>query len=119
MARLIPHYFEDYLRHMHAVALTDGSTCPGCLEHPTAYQLSKPGTNQTSICECCLRQFHGHDVAEDTFVRGIIGAAVTAALDGGASVALVRAALQDALDERDRVDRDDEVRCRLRAAGVS
>ena len=119
MARLIPHAFEDYLRHECAEPFADGSMCPGCREHPTTYKLRKPGHNEAPICECCLRHFHGHDAAEDLFVRGIIGAAVTAALDGGASVALVRAALQDALDEHDRADRDEEVRCRLLAAGVS
>ena len=119
MSTTVPNAFEDYLRHEGAEPFADGSMCPGCGKHPTAYKLRKPGLNDAAFCECCLRHFHGHDVAEDRLVRGMIGAAVRAALDEGASDALVRAVLQDALDERDRADRDDEVRCRLRAAGMA
>ena len=38
----VPTRFADYLHHMLATRCVDGSTCPGCGEHPTAYSMASP-----------------------------------------------------------------------------
>jgi len=96
--------FEDYLRHEGAVPFKDGSTCPGCLEHPTAYKIGLHNTTETLICECCLRHFHGHDVAEETAVRALLGGAVRAALQIEVDVALIRATVDAVID--DEIERE-------------
>jgi hypothetical protein len=60
--------------------------------------------NPAELCEACLRQFHGDDMKEEALVRGIVGAAVAAALDAGASEQLVQTAVDDALSDRVRVE---------------
>ena len=88
--------FEDYLRHEGAVPFKDGSTCPGCLEHPTEYKLD---VNETRICEACLRHFHGHDIAEEIAVRALLGGAVKAALEIEVDAAVIRATVDAVIDE--------------------
>lgn len=63
-----------------------------------------PDGNPSIMCEACLRQFHGSDTEEERMVRAIVGAAVAAALEMGASEDLVRAAVDDAFSQRVRVE---------------
>jgi hypothetical protein len=99
--RRVPALFEEYVQHERATQFQDGSQCPGCLEHLVAYSLASPfpGGEPTLICEPCLRNFHGHDCREEDVVRALLGGAVKAALALEIDVALIRAAVADAIDD--------------------
>ena len=94
----VPIRFADYLAHVDARPNTSGTACPACGEHEATYTVPAAKARDP-ICEGCLRHFHGHDLAEDTAVRAIIGQAVSGALEAGASADLIRAAVNAALDE--------------------
>ena len=97
--RLVPVRFDDYLDSVHARALNRADRCQACLEPAhECWRLEGDG-NPMTYCEFCLRTMHGSDSTEEALVRGIIGAAVGAALDQGASPRLVRAAIDAAVDE--------------------
>lgn len=112
--RKVPIRFEDYLRRENAEPFADGSTCPGCREYPTAYKVYGP--NDTFACVPCLRHFHGDDIAEERMVHALLGGAVRAALEANADVELIRAAVNDAIDESVRQEERDHTRAGLRAA---
>lgn len=78
-------------------AFADGSPCPGCGEHPVAYKLHGPNT--TLVCVPCLRHFLGDDLAEERMVYALLGGAVRAAVEAHVHVDLIRAAVNEALDE--------------------
>lgn len=94
----VPIRFADYLAHVDARPNTSGTACPACGEHEATYTMPAAAKARDPICEGCLRHFHGHDLAEDTVVRGVIGQAVSGALEAGASADLIRAAVNAALD---------------------
>lgn len=96
----VPIRFADYLALVNARQDTpSGIACPACGEHEATYTMPAAGKVRDPICEGCLRHFHGHDLAEDTLVHGVIGQAVSGALEAGASADLIRAAVNTALDE--------------------
>ncbi len=81
----VPIRFADYLAHVDARPNTSGTSCPACGERESTYTMPAAGKVRDPICEGCLRHFHGHDLAEDTLVHGVIGQAVSGALEAGAS----------------------------------
>jgi hypothetical protein len=112
----VPIRFADYLAHVDARPNTSGAACPACGEHEATYTMPAAGNVRDPICEGCLRHFHGHDLAEDTVVRGVIGQAVSGALEAGASADLIRAAVNAALDEDIRREAEFYGRAAVRAA---
>lgn len=93
----VPIRFADYLAHVDARPGSYDVKCPACGQGAAAYTVPAAKARDL-ICEGCLRHFHGHDLAEDTVVRAIIGQAVSGALEAGASADLIRAAVNAALD---------------------
>ncbi len=95
----VPIRFADYLAHVDARPGSYVVKCPACGGREATYTMPAAGKVRDPVCEGCLRHFHGHDLAEDTLVHGVIGQAVRGALEAGASADLIRAAVTAALDE--------------------
>ena len=93
----VPIRFADYLAHVDARPNTSGTSCPACGQGEASHTIPAAKARD-SICEGCLRHFHGFDLAEDIAVRAILGQAVRGALEAGASADLIRAAVNAALD---------------------
>ncbi len=92
-ARRVPITFDDYLVTRGAKEV-EPQTCASCRPEGGRWSLG-----DSVDCEPCLKYMHGYDQAEEVMVRRIVGAAVAAALDAGASLEFVRAAVDDALDD--------------------
>ncbi len=95
----IPTRFEDYLAHMNARPFEGQEECPTCGEHPATHTLPAARRHRVPICHRCLHNFHGSDIAEERMVSALLGGAVRAALEAGVHTELIRAAVNDALDE--------------------
>jgi hypothetical protein len=90
--RLVPSRFEEYVDRFFE-PLPKSSRCTGCFVGPA---IARDTAN--SYCEPCLRYGWGFDQAEEKMVRALLGAAVAAALECGASKELVRRAVNAAVD---------------------
>ncbi len=89
----IPVRFEDYLAMRGLLpADPDLERCSGCID-------GTPVITNDGNCETCMRYQFGYDQAEAAVARAMLGGAVTAALEAGVPSEIIRAAVNDALDD--------------------
>jgi hypothetical protein len=99
----VPVLFEDYLEAARAEPCEPGGRCEGC--HRTelrCWAVAYPA-GASLECEACLRYEHGREQGAEQAARTIVGAAVAAAVDGGATVEFVRQAFEDAIEARAQI----------------
>ena len=58
-----------------------------------------PTGEPTLICEPCIHHFHGHDVAQEITATALLGGAIRAALAAEVPLELIRAVIDEAIDE--------------------
>lgn len=106
--------FEVYLDRQAAVVVARPARCEGCFREDLACWKLGHG-NHVVMCEACLRTFHGDEMGEERTLRALLGAAVTAALESGASARRIRTVVDQVIDEDIEREMNEQASALMRA----